>query len=408
MKTYHRFFIITLLCLQGSLATAQKVEIGNVLPEWSEGYLDIHAINTGRGEQTFFIFPDGTTMLVDAGEFPSTTPNMVPQKPDEQTRPSETILKYIQHFIKPTGGKAIDYMLLTHFHMDHMGLLYKGCPWSQNKAYQLTGITAIGDKIPFKKIIDRGWSIYPSQSTTMDNYCKFVNWHVKNNNTQIESFRVGNDQQIVLNKKSKKYPTFNIRNIAANGCVWTGVDTVSRNYFLPAAAISSKYSPSENACSIAFRLSYGKFDYFSGGDLPSVTRFDWEDIEGPVGFVTGPVEACKSNHHMNFDTMGLKLLKNLRPQVVVVQNFYAQQPDMGVLRRVLSEQTYPGEKSIFCTNLHDAAKLAAYNTIGKLKDSCGHIVIRVQPNGNEFYVYMLDDTNDQYKVRAIYGPYKCN
>src|SRR5690606_8392419 len=40
--------------------------IGKVLPDWEEGYLDIHAINTGRGESTLLIFPDGTTMLVDA------------------------------------------------------------------------------------------------------------------------------------------------------------------------------------------------------------------------------------------------------------------------------------------------------------------------------------------------------
>ncbi len=35
---------------------------------WQSGYFDIHHINTGRGNSTFFIFPDGTTMLLDAGD----------------------------------------------------------------------------------------------------------------------------------------------------------------------------------------------------------------------------------------------------------------------------------------------------------------------------------------------------
>ena len=35
------------------------------LPAWEEGYMDIHFINTGRGESVYHIFPDGTTLLMD-------------------------------------------------------------------------------------------------------------------------------------------------------------------------------------------------------------------------------------------------------------------------------------------------------------------------------------------------------
>ncbi|MDR0844026.1 MAG: twin-arginine translocation signal domain-containing protein, partial [Tannerella sp.] len=38
------------------------------LPDWQDGFLDIHHICTGRGESTFIIAPDGTTMLIDAGD----------------------------------------------------------------------------------------------------------------------------------------------------------------------------------------------------------------------------------------------------------------------------------------------------------------------------------------------------
>ena len=40
---------------------------GQPLPPWTRGTLDIHQLSTGRGNAAFFIFPDGTTMLFDAG-----------------------------------------------------------------------------------------------------------------------------------------------------------------------------------------------------------------------------------------------------------------------------------------------------------------------------------------------------
>ena len=49
------------------------VAVGAPLTPWSEGELDIHTISTGRGECLFFIMPDGTTMVVDAGEFSRVT-----------------------------------------------------------------------------------------------------------------------------------------------------------------------------------------------------------------------------------------------------------------------------------------------------------------------------------------------
>ena len=56
-------------------------EIGKALPLWSEGCLDIHFINTGRGECCFYILPDGTTLLVDAGEI-ETDNETVAQRPN--------------------------------------------------------------------------------------------------------------------------------------------------------------------------------------------------------------------------------------------------------------------------------------------------------------------------------------
>lgn len=43
-------------------------EVGQEISSWVPGTLEIHQISSGRGNAGLFIFPDGTTMLVDAGE----------------------------------------------------------------------------------------------------------------------------------------------------------------------------------------------------------------------------------------------------------------------------------------------------------------------------------------------------
>ena len=43
--------------------------VGKKWQGWKEGEFQIHFIYTGVAESMFFIFPDGTTMLLDCGDF---------------------------------------------------------------------------------------------------------------------------------------------------------------------------------------------------------------------------------------------------------------------------------------------------------------------------------------------------
>ena len=47
------------------------------------------------------------------------------------------------------------------------------------------------------------------------------------------------------------------------------------------------------------------------------------------------------------------------------------------------------------------------SVVSKFQSMSGHIVVRVSPGGQRYYVYVLDDTNESYKVKQIYGPYQC-
>jgi hypothetical protein len=37
----------------------------------------------------------------------------------------------------------------------------------------------------------------------------------------------------------------------------------------------------------------------------------------------------------------------------------------------------------------------------------GHIVLRVQPGGYSYYIYVLDDSDFEYRVASIHGPFEC-
>ena len=64
-----------------SATSATTFERQRTLPAWTEGNLYIHHISTGRGNASYFVMPDGTTMLIDAGEAdPSFIASVAPLK----------------------------------------------------------------------------------------------------------------------------------------------------------------------------------------------------------------------------------------------------------------------------------------------------------------------------------------
>jgi beta-lactamase superfamily II metal-dependent hydrolase len=387
---------------------------GSPLPLWTEGCLDIHHINAGRGEAAFLILPDGTTLLVDAGAAPAEAGWTTPPKPDDSRQPGEWMARYIAHMLQRFPTKQIDQAVISHFHIDHMGAISPASRVSASGAYQLGGLTEIGDYLPIRRMFDRNWPDYnwplPLEDLKMQNYRKFLAWQTANRGMRVERFAAGRNDQLGLLHDKARYPEFEIRNIAVNGEVWTGVAAVTRNHFPPLSSLAPMNYPSENKCCIAFRISYGKFDYFTGGDLDvrdvelAGPADQWKDIERPVALVTGPVDVYKVNHHANYDANSPFFLSILRPRVSIASTWGASQPAMPVHRRLLSSATYPGPRDVFYTNMMQETLAALH--VDKIKTPTGHIVVRVMPGGAEYFVYVLDDTDESYRIKAVFGPYQ--
>ena len=76
--------------------------VGCAYPGWNPGELDIHFIHTGTSENTFMIFPDGTTMLLDCGHVKRRAPgyaDAIPPAPSGKRRAGEWVRRYIERLI---------------------------------------------------------------------------------------------------------------------------------------------------------------------------------------------------------------------------------------------------------------------------------------------------------------------
>jgi beta-lactamase superfamily II metal-dependent hydrolase len=397
-----------------SFPKISPAQVGDIFPSWAEGYLDIHHINTGKGDASFFIFPDGTTMLIDAGAHKrEKSSRELEVLPEETRNPGEWIGRYVLHMMKDFTKKELDYMLLTHFHSDHMGGVDPTTQKAENKPYLLSGVTEVTEWVPYRILVDRSWPDYNQKSLMdskdMDNYKLFLEWQRNSNGMKVEKFQVGRNDQFSLMKEPNKFKNFKIRNVVANGKVWSGKGNKVKNHF-PKLPEGHQDFPSENMNSIGIKITYGNFDYFTGGDLlgnPSPGAPDWHDIETPVAKVVGPVEVNVTNHHGHFDAQNTFFIKTLRPKVHIIQSWVVNHPAPSTLSRLLSNRLYPGPREVFATNISEVGKIFIGPSADNIKGQ-GHIVIRVEPNGNSFLVYVLEDREESFRVKEINGPYECD
>jgi beta-lactamase superfamily II metal-dependent hydrolase len=404
--------IAALLLTAAACAAAAQSDPGT-LPPWRAGVLEIHRISTGKGDAVLFVFPDGTTMLMDPGVTSREPPRVTAQRPDASRTPGEWVVRYIRRALGDRPGLALDYALLTHFHGDHMGDITANARSSASGKYKLSGITEVADYIPVRTLIDRNWPTYdypaPLRGTMMANYRAFLADQQERHGMRVERFRPGAADQIVLRRDADRYPDFQVRNVGANGEIWTGVGTVTRQHFPPVGATPAEDRPSENMCSTVFRMSYGKFDYYAGGDIvgiPDDGAPDWHDVETPVAKAVGPVDVAVLNHHGYIDAMNASFVSSLRPRVFVLSVWSPGQPGPRVFRRLTSNRLYPGPRDIFATNMAEANEMVVSGLTEGLASRHGHIVIRVEPGGASYRVFVLDDTSESGKVLATHGPYQ--
>lgn len=421
--------------------TPDTATVGAPLPAWQEGWLDIHSINGGRGESFYYIFPDGTTMLVDAAggndfEIEGPDGSGIYSRPSQQYSSGCVIVRYLNHFAPEIAGGKIDYMMVSHYHADHMGGYTSGFAkygWRvvdrngtitpainlDAGGFLLNGLPEVGMSCPIVKLIDRGdWddrasTVWTSGVGRRKNYYNFIDWTTRVNGTVREKLAIGRTDQIVLKHDAAAYPKFTVRGIAANGDVWTGSGTGVNTTYVPSAADClanvSTYDINENILSCVFTLSYGKFDWFAGGDIQynDYTKYSWKDIEKPISKVVGKVEAMKANHHCTNNTNSTALVSVLKPDNLIVGVWTENHPTSATLKRFF---TASPDLHVFTTNMSENLKTTLqYDGYypSRFDATSGHVVLRVRPGGDSYWIFVLDDSDFEYRVASIHGPFKC-
>jgi len=91
--------------------------------------------------------------------------------------------------------------------------------------------------------------------------------------------------------------------------------------------------------------------------------------------------------------------------VMVLPAWSATHPSPDVLKRMLSRRLYPEPRDIFVSLFRNETKAAIGARATQVASDHGHIVIRVEPGGDRYWVFVLDDTTDSYRVLSVHGPY---
>jgi hypothetical protein len=400
---------LALVLALGGQSQAQA-QAGAALPPWQLGNLDIHHLGTGRGNATFVVFPDGTSMLYDAGATASTLDESAAPKPNGSRRPGEWIARYVKRHLPRIVPARLDYVVISHFHPDHLGDVNKDAPRSRQGNYRLGGVMDVAEEIPVTTLIDRGFPDYsyptPIQNMGMfaENYLQFVAAR-RQAQLPVQRVVVGSDTQI--HPLHAAVPRFSVRAIAANGEVWDGKAATVQKFPALASLPPNDY-PNENACSVALKISYGKFAYFTAGDLTSYSfdgELPWRDVLGAAAAVAGPVDVATADHHGMFDGLSADVVRHLRPRAWMIPAWHISHPDMLQLERMFSQRLYAGPRDVYANGVMAPNQLANHRLLARARALDGHIVVRVAPGGATFTVFVTDNKDERDSIVRADGPF---
>lgn len=383
---------------------------------WQHGELDLHFIYTGRGESTFFILPDGTTVVNDVGDLfvydektlEPTQLDEVPWRPRADLLGGECVARYISRLVKT---RKLDYLLLSHWHEDHFG-----AQWLRAKTLadgrKVCGMALLGEYFDFGAFLDNQHDAFGMYNSADDKRSlgmmrDFLARQAAKGMTH-EPFRVGALNQIRLqhDPDGEFARIFSIRNIAANGAVWTGRGEKAKNYADVHFDQIGRTHIAQNELSMSIRMNYGKFSFLTSGDLTmdfidkKGEKYSWE---GVCGRAAGKVTVCKSNHHGAWQSMNRAFLDAVRADAYISCVWHRRQLNYGNMPDLASADFTPGGALICPTVAPEWARVQAPAAAWwKNVAPAGHVVVKVAPGGGSYRIFILDSSTEEARIKYIY------
>ena len=379
---------------------------GTTLPKWEKGHFRISMLFNGRGESAFLVMPDGTSLMIDCGDYVFRGRDVVKHLPDDSRRAGEWISRYVLR--ENPNGKKVDYFLLTHYHSDHAGGLPFNAGRSANGKYSISGIGQAMDMLDFTTFIDRSWPNMNDPAPRADNFDDWTVKHVKEvyaeaerRGIKVERFRLekGSDQIRQLHGGGGK---FSFTPLCARGEILKRDGTVLDlgKFDRP----RSKFG--ENEMSVGFVLSLGDFRYFTAGDFQgSVKGADGKrvEIEDILAAECPQVDVAKANHH-GHHSMPDKLVNALHARVVLAGVWHQAHMTRDTIRR-LAKGGWP---CLYAPGLFPEKRRKEDAAEAWMKDVApesfvgAHAVVDVAPDGKSYRLMMVTAADESFRVLGAY------
>ncbi len=335
---------------------------------WTSGNLEIHHINVGQGDSTLVVGPTGKSLLFDVGE-----------SYWNSSIDAQKIGPYVEGVL---GCKDVDYVVISHFHVDHIGYVGYGGLWNLVEVQNFTvGQTLLRD-----------YNTYlGTTSGTFDNWKLYLEGAGQTTLNPVTA--VEGTNQVDL----------------GGGVVFDIVTVDGNGTMLPGDFSLDPVPPSENDYSIGAVISFGDFDEWIGGDLDgeftaSEFSYVYHDIELSVAAEVGDVDIMKVNHHGSDHSNNPTFVNQLDPEVSIISvgddNTYGhpRQPVMDLL--LATSDVYMTERGDVTVDVGSA--VVGGDIVVKTSDGLTYTVngvaytatepVRVDTDGDGYFIEV--DPND--------------
>ena len=265
MKTVHRFLLLAAVVLIGcaSLLSGASAAL-------AEKALQVYFVDVEGGQATLLVTPEGESLLIDTGW------------PGNNGRDADRIVAAA----KDAGISKIDYVLITHYHDDHVG-----------------GAAQLAAKIPIGTFVDHGGNREAGAQSLYDAY-----------KTMLES---GKYKHITAKPEDiLSIGSLRVKVVASDGAVLQralpggGQENPACNSPAPPA------DHTENPRSLGTLITFGQFKILDLGDL---TADKERDLMCPMNRL-GKVDVYVASHHGLFQSGSAALVHAISPRVAIVDN----------------------------------------------------------------------------------------
>jgi len=256
--------LVLLGLLGGSVPAAEK-----------QAQLQIHFIDTEGGAATLLITPAGESVLIDCGN------------------PGVRDADRIHQVATKAGLKAIDHLIITHWHLDHYG-----------------SISRLSKLIPINSYCDRG--IPDKLAEDSKNFPLLIQAYKAASGGKSKTLKPGDEIQL---KKTEGSAPLRLL------CLCGNTEVIPDKPDAPANPIAREHKPkpadpSDNARSLGFLLSFGGFRFLNLGDLTWNIEYKLVHPSDKIGLV----DVFQATHHGQDSSNNPVLLRTVRPRVVVFAN----------------------------------------------------------------------------------------